>query len=287
MKPATEYLKKAQQEGWALPHFNFSTIDVLRAIIATAAKLKSPVFVATSEGEREFFGARQAVSAVETLREQYQIPIFLNADHTKSWELAKEAIDIGYDAVLIDASKLDYDENINLTKKVVDYAKGKNRKIIVEGELGYLRGRSTIQKTIEIKEEDLTKPDEAREFVSQTKIDLLAPVVGNIHGIITEGEEKLRLELIKKIKQSVGEVGLVLHGASGLKDEEIISAIKAGISVIHFNTELRFVYTQALKKFITENSDEIVPYKYLSSAAQAVSQIVEKKINLFGSISRI
>ena len=287
MKSAVDYIHKAQKEGFAIPHFNFSNAETLRAIIEVANQLKSPIFVATSEGERKFIGPRQAKRLVEAFKEEFQIPIFLNADHTKSWEKAKEAVDVGYDAVLIDASKLPFQENIELTKKVLNYAKDKKPDIIIEGEIGYLRGESKIQEFVEIKEEDLTKPEEAIEFISQTKVDLLAPAVGNIHGIVTKSEEKLRINLIKEVKNLVGNTGLVLHGASGLSQQDIQEAIKNGINVVHINTELRVAFTDGLRQILNDNPKEVVPYKYLAKVVDLIKGVIEEKIKIFGSIGKI
>ena len=287
MKSAADYIRKAQKECFAIPHFNFSNTETLRAIIEVANQLKSPIFVATSEGERKFIGPRQAKHLVEAFKEEFQIPIFLNADHTKSWEKAKEAVDIGYDAVLIDASKLPFQENIELTKKVLNYAKDKKPDIIIEGEIGYLRGESKIQDFIEIKEEDLTKPEEASEFISQTKVDLLAPAVGNIHGIVIKSEEKLRINLIKEIKNSIGNTGLVLHGASGLSQQDIQEAIKNGINIVHINTELRVAFTGGLRHILNDNPKEVVPYKYLAKVVDSIKGIIEEKIKSFGSVGKI
>jgi len=281
------YLEKAKTGGWALPHFNFSNAETLRAIVEAAFELKSPLFVGVSEGERKFLGPKQAHYLVTAFREEFNLPLFLNADHTKSLEKAKEAIEMGYDAVLIDGSELSLVENIELTKKVVDWAKSKNPNIIVEGELGYLRGESRIQKVIEVKEEDFTKPEEAEKFVKQTNVDLLAPAVGNIHGIVTESIERLRFDLIAAIKKQVGKTGLVLHGGSGLATNDIREAIKAGIGVVHINTELRVAFTNALKQALNRKTDEVIPYHYLSSVVGEVKKVVGEKIRLFGSVNKI
>jgi len=287
MNSPSDYLKKAQKEGWAVPHFNFATMDVLRVITEVAANLKSPVFVATSEGERDFFGLHQASAAVRIFRKERQAPIFLNADHTKSWERAQEAIDAGYDAVLVDGSSMPYDQNLALTKKVVEYAKKKNPGVVIEGELGILRGSSTIQESIEVKKEDLTDPAKAKEFAASSGIDLLAPAVGNVHGIVTSSRPKLFLDLIREVKEALGDCGLVLHGASGLAEEDIVGAIRNGISVVHFNTDLRVRYTEGIKEFLAKNPQEVVPYKYLAAGANALPGLIEKKIKILGSAGKI
>src|SRR3989344_7342476 len=184
MSTVKDYLKRTVSEKWALGHFNFSEDEAIRAIVESAVKLKTPIFVGTSEGERKHIGIKEAVALVKAFREEFSIPVWLNADHTKSFEGVKEAVDVGYDAILADFSVLPFEENIKLTKQSVEYAKSKNPNIIVEGELGYVRGESKIQnEIIEIKPEDLTKPEEAARFVKETGVDMLAPAVGNIHGI--------------------------------------------------------------------------------------------------------
>src|SRR3989344_895965 len=246
-----DYLKRTTEEKWAMGHFNFSENEALRAIVESASELKTPIFVGTSEGERKHIGLKQAVNLVKAFREEFGIPIFLNADHHKSFEAIKEAVDAGYDAILADFSALSFEENIKLTKQSVEYAKSKNPDIIIEGELGYVRGESKIQnEIIEIKPEDLTKPKEAEQFVKETGVDMLAPAVGNIHGIAANAP-KLDFARIADIKKAVGnDIYLVLHGGSGMSEDDFKNAIIAGISVVHINTEIRVAFTEALKETI-------------------------------------
>lgn len=284
-----DYLKRTTEEKWALGHFNFSEDEALRAIVESASELKTPIFVGTSEGERKHIGLKQAVNLVKAFREEFNIPIFLNADHHKTFEGVKEAVDAGYDAILADFSALSFEENIKLTKQSVDYAKSKNPDIIVEGELGYVRGESKIQKEIiEIKPEDLTKPEEAAQFAKETGVDMLAPAVGNIHGIVTSSKESIDIERISNIKKAVGEnIYLVLHGASGLSETDLKNSINAGISVVHINTEIRVAFTEALKKSIKEMPSETTPYKILTSSTEAMKKVIEEKLKIFGSVNKI
>ncbi len=242
---------------------------------------------ATSEGEADFVGRDQAVALVRSYQKEGR-DVFLNADHHKSWGTVKAAIDAGYDSVLIDASKLPYEENIALTKKVVDYAleaaKSNGREIPVEGELGYLKGSSEVQKKVEISREDYTKPDEAKDFVARTGVDRLAIVFGNIHGIVTEQEERLDIETLKNIAAAVPAMTLVLHGASGLKDEEIQAAIQNGISNIHINTELRVAYHEALEGELEKEPGQTTPYKFLEPSYEATKKIVLEKLKLFKNL---
>jgi len=261
---------------------------VLRAIVQAAFNLKAPIFVGTSEGERKHIGLKQAVNLASAFRGEFGIPIWLNADHTKSFEGVVAAVDAGYDAVLADFSALSFEENIKLTKQSVEYAKSKNPDIIVEGELGYVRGESKIQtEIIEIKPEDLTKPEEAARFVRETGVDMLAPAVGNIHGIAANAP-KIDFQRIGNIKKAVGsEVYLVLHGGSGMSESDFKNAIESGISMVHINTEIRVAFTGALRKTLEEMPEETTPYKVLTPSIEAMKKIIEEKLKIFGSVDRI
>ncbi len=284
-----DYLKQAKEGHYAIGHFNFATEDVLRGIVEASRDAGAPaVMVGTSEGEAGFVGMKEAVALVRAMREDFNYPIFLNADHYKSFEKCKEAIDAGYDSIIIDASRLPNEENIALTKQVVDYARSVNPGISVEGELGYLRGSSEVQTKIEISPADYSKPEEVADFVSRTGVDRMAVVFGNIHGIVTDQEEKLDIEHLKKIvatlqRPSLYKDGLclVLHGASGLKDEDVAASIKAGITNVHFNTELRVAYRNEIDKQFHAHPNETTPYKYLGPAVDEVKKLVTAKIHLF------
>jgi len=288
MKNIREYLKDTTITQWALGHFNFSENEALRAIIESAAGLKVPIFVGTSEGERKYIGLKQTVNLVRAFREEFGIPIWLNADHTKSFENVVAAVDAGYDAILADFSALPFEENIKLTKQSVEYAKSKNLDIIVEGELGYVRGESKIQEVIEIKSEDLTKPEEASQFVRETGVDMLAPAVGNIHGIVTKSKESIDVSRMGDIKKAVGEnIYLVLHGGSGLSESDFKNAIDAGISMVHISTEIRVAFTKTLRKTLEEMPEETTPYKILMPSVEAMKKIIEEKLKIFNSINKI
>lgn len=280
-----EIFEKARDGKYAIGQFNVSTDEQIKAVVETAKDLKSPIIIGTSEGEREFIGVNQTVALVESWQNQTGLPIILNADHCKDFESAKEVIDAGYSAVHIDGSKLPFEENIELTKKVVEYARSKNPEIIVEAELGYLRGGSEIRKEeIEIKEEDLTKPEQAKEFFEKTKVDLLAIIVGNVHGVsINLKDPDLNLKRLKEIQEAVPGALLVLHGGSGAAEQDIKEAIKLGVVKININTELRIAYSEALSQEIKQHPDEVKPYKILAPTIEAMKKVVEEKIKLFGS----
>lgn len=285
-----EYFQKAKEEKWAMGHFNFSTADQLRAIVEAAAELKSPVMAGTSEGEAGFIGRDQAAALVRSYQKEGH-SVFLNADHHKSWESAKEAMDAGYDTVLIDASKLAYEENLALTKEVVEYAKNistfRHFDISVEGELGYLKGESVVQTKVEISPADYTQPEQAKDFVSRTGVDRLAIVFGNIHGIVTDQEEHLDTTALQKINQAVPETFLVLHGGSGLPDEEVRQAIENGIANVHINTELRVAYHDTLHEELEKEPAQTTPYKFLAPSFEAMKELVRQKLKLFGSVGKI
>ena len=288
-----EILQQATMEGWATGHFNASELDQMRAIVEACKEMGAPAIIGTSEGEARHFGYAEAVALRDVMRQEYDIPIFLNADHHKTVEAAKAAIDAGYDSVHIDLSALPFEENMRGTREVAEYSRLKiqNSKFqiqSIEGELGYLRGESKVQKEkIEVKPEDYTDPEQAREFIEKTGVDRLAIAVGNIHGI-SFNEPDLDIKRIHAIRQAVPqEVALVLHAGSGIPDEQIKAAIKAGIANIHINTELRVAYTDALKKTFTEDLDEVAMYKLDATAIEAMKKLVKEKLQLFGSVNKI
>jgi fructose-bisphosphate aldolase class II len=281
-----EILRQATRGGWATGHFNASELDQMRSIVEACKEVGAPAIIGTSEGEAKHFGYAEVVALRDVMRKEYNIPIFLNADHHKSVEAVKEAIDAGYDSAHIDLSALPLEENVRGTREVVMYANAKckiqNFQISVEGEIGYLRGESKIQKEkIKVKPEDYTNSEQAREFVEKTGVDRLAIAVGNVHGISLD-EPDLDIERIKAIRAAVPqEVALVLHAASGIPDDQIKAAIAAGIANIHINTELRVAYTDALKKTFAKDLDEVAMYKLDAAAIEAMKNLVKQKLQLF------
>ncbi len=280
MKILKEYFKDYKNSKKAIGHFNFSTADQLRAIVEAAQDAGEVVMVGTSEGEAGFIGYRQAVALVKSYFYQ-GMPVFLNADHHKTFESAKEAIDAGYDTVLFDGSSRSLEENIALTKQVVEYGRSINPDMMIEGELGYLRGSSEVQKSIQITPDDYTKPEDLESFIRETGVDRMGIVFGNIHGIVTEQKEMLDIEHLKKLSPVAGDCVLVLHGASGIGDDQIREAIKNGISNVHFNTELRVAYRHALDQSLNSDKDETTPAHYLEPAFEAVKKVISEKLKLF------
>ncbi len=278
-----EIFNQALAEGWSTGHFNFSESDQARAICEAAKEVGAVAFIGTSEGEARHLGYGVAVALRDAFRAELGIPIFLNSDHHKSVDSAKRALEAGYDSIHIDLSAKSFEENLAGTKEIVVLARANDREINVEGELGYLRGDSKIQKEkIEVKPEDYTDPEKAAEFVKKTGVNRLAIAVGNIHGISLD-EPNLDIERIKKIRAAVPiGVALVLHAGSGIPDNQIKAAIAAGIANIHINTDIRLAYAKALRDALKE-TDETTPYKFDVPAREALKTMVKEKLKFFGA----
>jgi fructose-bisphosphate aldolase class II len=277
-------LTQLETEGAALGHFNVADLVLVKAVIAAGAETKLPVFVGASEGEREFFGVRQLAAVVKSVRQETGLPVFLNADHTHSLARAIEAANAGFDAVGVDFSALPFDQNVARTKETVQAIKAINPAILAEGEIGNIGTGSEIHETVQ-GDRKLSTPEEARQFVEATGIDILAPAVGNMHGMLksmVQGKAKkhLDIERIAQIKQAAG-VFLTLHGGSGTDDEHFRKAIAAGINIIHINTELRVAWRQSLGESLARDSDEVVPYKILRPVVDSVKQVVSSRLSLF------
>lgn len=289
MKTLRECIKEAEEKSVAIGHFNISNIEALHGIYNAAKRLQVPVIIGVSEGEEAFIGRDEVAVLVKEIREKDNYPIFLNADHHYSFEKVKDALEVGYDSAIIDAVKLPLEENIILTQKCVEYAKKLNyenkRDILIEAELGFIGQSSKLLEEIPegVGESTMTKPEDAKYFVEQTGVDLLAPSVGNIHGMIKGGNPKLDIERIKLIRETCG-IPLVLHGGSGISDVDFTNAIKAGISIIHINTEIRVAYKEALEKYLEENPNEVAPYKILEPAVKAIEEVVYNRLKLFNNI---
>lgn len=290
VKSLREYIREADERGVAIGHFNISNLEALHGIYNAAKKLGVPVIIGLSEGEEDFVGTEEAVALVHTLRQRDNYPIFLNADHHYSFERIKKAIDAGFDMVIIDAVKLSLDENIALTKKCVEYARQvseeMDREILVEAELGFIGQSSKLLEEIPdgVSEATMTTPEDAKAFVQATGVDLLAPSVGNVHGMVKGGNPRLHPERVKAIREACG-VPLVLHGGSGTMNEDFVECIKSGIDIVHINTEIRLAYRDAVKDFLNNNPEEVAPYKFLAPGVDAVEQVVTERLKLFNGMA--
>jgi fructose-bisphosphate aldolase class II len=287
MKSLREYIKEAEEKYIAIGHFNISNLEALHGIYNAAKKLNLPIIIGISEGEEKFAGLEEVYALVHEIRTRDNYPIFLNADHHASFESVKKCIDVGFDMVIIDAAKLPFEENVALTKQCVDYArevsKNTGRDILVEAELGFIGSGSVIRDTVPEGAGVLTTPEDAKKFVEMTGIDLFAPSVGSIHGLIKTGKPHINAELVSEIKNITG-IPLVLHGGSGLRDEDFTNAIKAGISIVHINSEIRLAFKEAVEKTIASNPTEITPAKILQPAVDAIEAVVEARLKLFNNI---
>lgn len=289
MNSLRDLLLRAQAMHSALGHFNVTDLVQLKAVFEAARDLNAPVLVGASEGEREFAGTRQLAALVKSVRDEFDYPIFLNADHTHSLAMAVEAAKAGFDAIVYDLSSLPLDENARQTRAAVEALKSINPSILVEGEIGDIGSGSNIHEDALRAPQTLTTASEARQFVAETRVDVLAPAVGNSHGMrksMVTGQEKKRLniERIREIKAAAG-VPLTLHGGSGTSDEDFRAAIRAGINIVHINTEVRLAWRRGLEQGLASGKDEVVPYKLLPYAVRSMREVVSARLRLFSSLS--
>jgi fructose-bisphosphate aldolase class II len=285
MATLLEVLKKAESDRVAVGHFNVSDTVTLKAVFQSARDQNAPVIVGLSEGERQFFGVRQVAAVVKSLREEYDFPIFLNADHTHSLASAMEAAEAGFDWIVYDMSTLSFEENIRETKAAVEALKSVRTNILVEGEIGDIGSGSEIHDAAPDLRKGLTTPAEARQFVEETAVDTLAPAVGNMHGMLKsmltgDARKRLDIERIRAIKAVTG-IFMTLHGASGTADEDLREAIAAGITVVHINTEVRLAWRRGLETALAKHPSEVVPYKLLPVVVESVMHVVNSRLALF------
>lgn len=273
-----ELIKTITKKKVAILHYNVATFEQFKAGVEAVKITKIPLIIGLSEGERKYLGINCVKNLINEAKEG-GINIFLNADHCKNLESAKESIDYKFDFVLFDGSQLDINKNILRTKEIVEYRDKSDKKILIEGEIGYILGHSDIKEIIEIKENYFTSPELAVEFVDKTDVDLLAISVGNIHGI----PEKIRFkgkilkkpildfERIKKIKEAV-KIPLVLHGGSGLTKKDYLKVIESGVSIIHINTKFRKIWKKELEKNLSKKT--VVPYNILDPVVKKLMKTI-------------
>jgi fructose-bisphosphate aldolase class II len=287
MQTLRDSLEEAQKNRVAIGHFNVADLVLLKAVFAAAQELEVAVVVGVSEGEREFIGTRQIAVLVRSLREEFDFPIFLNADHTHSLDKAVDAAKAGFDSIVFDLSALPFEENLRQTKEGVETLKKINPAILIEGEIGDIGTGSEIHERVLDVSKGLTSAAEAKRFVEATGIDILAPAVGNMHGMVKsmvtgETRKHLDIERIAQIK-SAARVPLTLHGGSGTDDEGLRKAIAAGINLVHINTELRVAWRRGLEEALARQPDQVVPYKVLPLAIESVRQIALSRLTLINN----
>jgi fructose-bisphosphate aldolase, class II len=285
METLRRILEQAETNRVAIGHFNISDLITLKAIFEAARDSGFPVIVGASEGERQFMGVRQVAAMVKSLREEYDFPIFLNADHTHSLPSALEAAKAGFDWIVFDVSMLPFEENLRQTKAAVESLKAIRPDILVEGEIGDIGSGSEIHDAAPDLQKGLTSPAEAKRFVEETGVDTLAPAVGNMHGMLRsmvagDVRKRLDIERIRAIKAEAP-IFMTLHGASGTDDHDLKEAIAGGITVVHINTEVRLAWRRGLDDALAKQPNEIVPYKLLPPVVDSVKQIVAARLELF------
>lgn len=290
MKTLKEYLLQAKEDKKAIAHFNVANSDMLMSVFAAAQQVseevgeKIPLVIGVSEGERDAFGVTQIVDYISSLRNEYDYPVFLNADHTYSVERTCEAIDAGFDMVIYDGAKISHEENLENTKAVVEYRNKVNPDCLVEAEFGFIGSGSSIKDAIPegVSEATMTQPDEAKIFVDASGVEVLAPSVGNLHGMVKSGNPALNPERVSAIWEAT-QTPLVLHGGSGSTDDDFVKVIKAGISMIHISTELRVAFRKGIEESFASD-DTLAPYRYFKAAKQAVQEKAAARIRLFWGI---
>ena len=299
-----EMFEKSMKEGFAIGAFNVNNMEIIQGIVNAAAKNNSPVILQASSSAIKYAGINYLVNMVKTASLEYpNLQIALHLDHGADFETCKMCIDAGFTSVMIDGSKYDFEENVRITKEVVDYAHAHG--VVVEAELGKLAG---IEDEVNVSESDssYTDPVQAKEFVERTGCDSLAIAIGTSHGSYKfKGEAKLRFDILAKIKELIPNTPIVLHGASsvipelvdmcnefggnipgakGVPDEMLIEASKSGVSKINVDTDLRLAFTASIRKVFNESPEAFDPRKYLVPARDLIEQTVSHKIvNVFGS----
>jgi len=298
-----DLLFPAMREAYAVGAFNISNLESLLAVVEAAVEEKSPVIVAVTPSSIRYAGLAQIEKIVKTATKSAPVPMSLHLDHGKDMETVSKCVEAGFTSVMIDGSHLEFEENVALTKRVVDLARPNG--VSVEAELGRLAG--VEESTVEEKEAVLTDPDVAREFVERSGVDALAVAIGTSHGAYKfKGEPKLDFERLKLIREKV-DVPLVLHGASsvpswiiekavrygaelsgakGIPEEHIRKAISFGIAKINIDTDLRLAFTAAIREFLVTSPKEFDPRKILGLAKEAMKEIVKGKMCLFGSTGK-
>jgi fructose-bisphosphate aldolase class II len=290
----------ARRKGYAVGAFNINNLETVLAVTEAATEEKSPAIVAVTPSAIKYAGLPYLATIVKTAAEHSPTPLSLHLDHGEDFETVSKCVMAGFTSVMIDGSHLKFEENISLTKRVVDLAHPK--KVSVEAELGRLAG--VEEKTVEEKEAILTDPEAAREFVNRTEVDALAVAVGTSHGAYKfKAEAKLDFERLKTISLKVS-LPLVLHGASsvpawiiekaakygaelggakGIPEQQIQEAISLGIAKINIDTDLRLAFTATVREVLAKSPKEFDPRKILGPAKDAIKEVVKGKMRLFGS----
>lgn len=275
-----QLLLDAQKGGYAVGAFNVENMEMVMAVIEAACEKKSPVLIQTTPGTVKYAGLDMYLANVKALADKAPVPVAMHLDHGNSFELAMEAYRAGYTSIMIDGSKLPFEENIALTKSVVDACHPGN--VPVEGELGRVGG----------KEDDLengddnpyTDPAEAKEFVARTGVDFLAVGIGTSHGVY-KGTPKVNVERLSEIREVV-DIPLVLHGTSGVPDDQVRDCVSRGICKVNYATDLRIAFSRGVKEYMKEDPGVYDPKKYGKYGIEEVKKYVMQKMDVVGSAGK-
>ncbi|NAW70568.1 tagatose bisphosphate family class II aldolase [Vibrio sp. V27_P1S3P104] len=277
-----EMLKDAQRNNYAVPAFNVHNLETIQVIVETAAEMRSPVILAGTPGTYKHAGVDYLVSICKAAAKKHKLPLVLHLDHHESITDIEEKIHAGIRSAMIDASHSPFDENIKTVKAVVDMCH--RHGVSVEAELGLLGGQED-DLIVDEANAQLTDPSSAKEFVLRTGIDSLAVAIGTAHGLY-KAEPKLDFERLAAIRQCV-DIPLVLHGASGISDEDVRHCIELGVCKVNVATELKIAFSDAMKDYLSSHPDANDPRQYLVPGMQAMKEVVISKINVCGSANRI
>lgn len=276
-----EILDDAHKNGYAVGAFNINNMEIIQAIIEAAEETRSPVILQASQGGIKYAGIEYIAVLAKEAAEKATVPVAVHLDHGTDFDQVMKCIRHGFSSVMVDGSKFPLEENIGVTKKVVEIAHAVD--VSVEAELGKIGGTEDHIKVDE-KDATMTDPDEAVKFVEETGVDSLAIAVGTAHGVY-EGEPELDFDRIKVIKEKLN-MPLVLHGSSGVAYEDLEKAIGLGINKINIDTDIRMAFADAIKEFLKDNPDEFDPRNILKPARANMRKTVAEKMKVFGSVGR-
>ena len=282
LRNTKEMLLHPQREGYAVPAFNIHNLETIKTVVETANELRSPVILAATPGTMDFAGRAYIQAIAETAAKLHDIPIALHLDHHTTYESIFESLQLGTKSVMIDASHKPFEENVALTKKVVEIAHEYGA--TVEAELGKLVGQED-DLTVDEKDAIYTDPDLAVEFVERTGVDSLAVAIGTAHGLY-KSEPKLDFERLAKIRSLV-HVPLVLHGASGVPVKDVQKCIELGCAKVNISTELKIPFSNGLRDYLLVHPEETDPRKYMKPAKEAMREMVIEKIIMCKSNGRV
>lgn len=276
-----ELLKKANEEGYAVGAFNTSNLEITQAIVEAAEEMKSPAIIQVSEGGLKYAGIETISAIVRTLATKASVPIALHLDHGTDFNNVMKCLRNGWTSVMMDASKLPLEKNIEVTKNVVTIAHGMG--VSVEAEIGKIGGTED-NVTVDEREAAMTDPDEAYKFAKETGVDYLAISIGTAHGPY-KGEPKLDFDRLKKIKEML-KMPIVLHGASGVPEADIRKAVSLGVNKINIDTDIRQAFAARLRELLKEDGEVYDPRKILGPCKEAMKEVVKSKMRMFGSEGR-